>query len=35
LRMPFDARRYRSAAPALLRQEARSELDGLLKRASL
>ena len=35
LRAPFDPRQFKSAAPAVLRQQARLELDGLLKRVSL
>ena len=34
LRAPFDAHRYRSAAPDLLRAAARDELDALLTRAA-
>jgi ribonuclease P protein component len=34
LRAPFDARRYRSAAPDVLRVAARDELDALLTRAA-
>lgn len=31
---PFDSHRFRSAAPAQLREAARAELEGLLKRAA-
>jgi len=31
---PFDSQRFRSAAPARLRDAARAELEGLLKRAA-
>lgn len=34
LRAQFDPRRFRSAAPAQLRQAARDELDSLMKRAA-
>lgn len=34
LSRPFDSNRFRSAAPALLREAARVELDGLLRRAA-
>jgi len=31
---PFDSHRFRSAAPARLRDAARAELEGLLRRAA-
>lgn len=34
LSRPFDSNRFHSAAPALLREAARVELDGLLRRAA-
>jgi len=34
LSRPFDPHRFRSAAPTLLRDAARAELEGLLRRAA-